>query len=295
MVKKLHECGELNDHLVVLKGEIALLEMAKSSKRDAVVSVKVKTYPDTFLGPSVDPSFIEKPWTQKVLHVYAVDGEESHFKSQNMESIAGCNDLQIGFEVLSNMGIALTQELSADLLQETFILNFGKSAWKEYRFKYMGTVDVQDYAEYKKLLLFHRSAYQRELMLSSFQDIIVINNNEDFHAVTQQLQADCNTYMESHAQDTISSSMLIIPLPPSGTDSDKASIPYCSYVEKCAFETQILLHNIKFVRMSQVGAGTKVILSEINTRWNDPASLSSPRQVYDEYQGLIMRSVNNTI
>ena len=38
-----------------------------------------------------------------------------------------------------------------------------------------------------------------------------------------------------------------------------------------------------------------VILTEVNKRWKDPASLSSPRQVYDEYQGLIMRSVSNTI
>ena len=257
-MKKLHGCGELNDHLVVLKTEIAQLEMAKSSKREALVKVKVKTYPDTFLGPSTDPTLlVQRSWSQKVLHVYAVDGEGGLLKSQNMETVADCNDLKIGFEVLSNMGIALAQELSADVLQETFILNFGKSAWKEYRFKYMGTVDVQNYSEYKKLLLFHRSAYQQELMLKSFQDIIVINSSDDFNAMTHQLQADCNAYMERHAKDTISSSMLIIPLPPSDNDSDKETMPYYAYVEKCAYETQILLHNVELVRQSQKGAGAK--------------------------------------
>jgi hypothetical protein len=38
-----------------------------------------------------------------------------------------------------------------------------------------------------------------------------------------------------------------------------------------------------------------VILSEVNERWKDSASLSSPQQVYDEYQGMIMRSVANSI
>lgn len=38
-----------------------------------------------------------------------------------------------------------------------------------------------------------------------------------------------------------------------------------------------------------------VILSEVNERWKDPSSLSSPQQVYDEYQGMIMRSVVNSI
>ena len=113
-----HENGELNDHLVVSKAEIAQLEMAKSSKRETIVTVMVKTCPDNVLGLAATDLTFGGSWSPRVLHLYAVYGEGNQFKSQHLESIAGCNDLQIGFEVLSNMGIALTQELSEDLLRE---------------------------------------------------------------------------------------------------------------------------------------------------------------------------------
>ena len=260
-VRKLHESGELNDHLVVLKAEIAQLEMAKSSKCQTIVTVKVKTCPDNvLLGLAATDFTLGGSWGPRVLHLYAVVGEGNQFKSQHLESIAGCNDLQIGFEVLSNMCIALTQELSEDLLREKFILNFGKSAWKEYQFKQIVTIDVTDASEYRKLVFFHRSAYLRELMLHSFQDIIVTNSYEDFDAITPQLNADCNGHMEIHEQD-ISSSMLVLPLPSSlaAFATDKA-MSYCSCVEICALETQILLHNIHLVRKSQEGAGAKGII-----------------------------------
>ena len=97
-------------------------------------------------------------------------------------------------------------------------------------------------------------------MLHSFQDIIVTNSFEDFDAITPQLNADCNGYMEIHEQD-ISSSMLVLPLPSSlAAFAKDKTMSYCSCVEICALETQILLHNIQLVRKSQEGAGAKGII-----------------------------------
>ena len=246
-MEKLHKAGELTDNLTVIRTEVNKLQLTKKSEGEKVVQVKIKTQPDMFSNSDNNSCCSSALIT---LYLYVLDDDTC--ESKHLELLAGCHDSKIGFEIISSTAIAL--RTMATCLSDPFILNFGTTAWKEYRFKYFGKVDL-NHSEYEKVVLLHRSTYLRELMLSSFEGkIIVIHNEDDLNNKRNQLREDCLKKIQSLSED---STILVVPLPLlSGSNViDKgvlaSSVAFADYAERSAFESQILMHNIDTVRKTQ--------------------------------------------
>jgi hypothetical protein len=249
-IKKLHEAKELNDNLVIAKDGVAKngeLNNEKIVNADSApeIEVKVKLVPDVLYCHRAPAGGTE-------LHFYDVNGPDDG--RENMLPVAGCNDCEAGLDVLSKVGLAFREKISNDILSTAFSLHFGKEAWKEYQLRYLGSA-ILTREQLCSINFFHSSAFLGERMLSSATSSFI-----DVRSVHSPSWEHIRAKEENHP------AMYVIPLPFRKDDGrrtvavDILQSPreYTPFVEVCAMEAQVMMHNIAVVRSTQSGTGTRL-------------------------------------